>query len=252
MTENTNDLRDAIKNYWLAFDGDILAYRIAAGFEGTFKEAVFKALDEKINTIANDLGVYKYKIFLSDITAKLHRSKDTNYFIYKGNRASIIRPEFLVDAKEHLVKNHGAILLEGFEADDCIATALHKYKAVHVGIDKDIKQVSGYHYDYRDEKKELVFVSELEAQKNLEKQILTGDRSDNVPGLPGIGDRKAEKLLDEYPNAEAAYEGCLSATRLDWREYYAKNKSCIEMVKNLTYKVKPLMTATNNFGFGAI
>ena len=62
------------------------------------------------------------------------------------------------------------------------------------GIDKDLLQIPGNHYNFN--KKTHRFVSDDEAHKLLMIQCLTGDRTDNIPGIKGIGPKKAEKILE--------------------------------------------------------
>ena len=65
------------------------------------------------------------------------------------------------------------------------------------GIDKDLLQITGTHYNFV--KKEITEISEDTANLKLMLQCLTGDRSDNIPGIKGIGPKKAEKLLSGVP-----------------------------------------------------
>jgi 5'-3' exonuclease len=43
------------------------------------------------------------------------------------------------------------------------------------------------------------------------KQVLTGDRVDNIPGLKGIGDKKAEKILGEAKTEQDLFTAVLAA-----------------------------------------
>lgn len=116
---------------------------------------------------------------------------------YKGNRKDVQRPKHYEALREHLVKRHGAILTVGEEADDTVAIdstkLLNECWIVHV--DKDLDQLQGWHYNpVRDEK---YYVNEFEAYRSFCIQLLTGDRTDNIPGLQGIGPKKAEKALKD-------------------------------------------------------
>lgn len=129
---------------------------------------------------------------------------------YKGNRKDVQRPKHYEALREHLVKRHGAILTVGEEADDTVAIdstkLLNECWIVHV--DKDLDQLQGWHYNpVRDEK---YYVNEFEAYRSFCIQLLTGDRTDNIPGLQGIGPKKAEKALKDAKTTaellEAAWE----------------------------------------------
>lgn len=152
---------------------------------------------------------------------------------YKGNRKDMKRPKHLDELKKHM-KRLGAIETDGIEADDAVSIEVHKapnaYLIVHV--DKDLNMIPGKHYN--PVKCEGYVVTELEAYYNFWTQMLTGDRVDNIPGIAGIGPKKAEKILkglssyDEYANAVWAtykdkghdYDYFLEQGRLLWLQRY--------------------------------
>jgi 5'-3' exonuclease len=68
-------------------------------------------------------------------------------------------------------------------------------------IDKDLQQVKGLHYNYNNH--EEFYLDSDQARKKLWMQILTGDSTDNIEGIPGIGPKKAEKILER--NKEYRY-----------------------------------------------
>lgn len=113
---------------------------------------------------------------------------------YKGNRKDMKRPKHLDALKEHL-RRLGAVEVEGIEADDAVAIKNaqepDKYFLAHV--DKDLNQLQGWHYNPNKDIK--YYVSEEEGNINFYTQMLTGDRVDAIPGLKGIGPKKAEKIL---------------------------------------------------------
>jgi 5'-3' exonuclease len=55
------------------------------------------------------------------------------------------------------------------------------------------------------------YVTEEEGLRNLFTQVLTGDRTDNIIGLKGIGPVKAEKLLKDCKTEREYYDACLKA-----------------------------------------
>ena len=80
-----------------------------------------------------------------------------------------------------------------------------------VSIDKDLLQLPGRHYNFV--KDLFTNVSEEQGLRTFYLQLLTGDRSDNIPGLSGVGPKTAEKLLPEglhelemYDIVRAKYE----------------------------------------------
>lgn len=105
--------------------------------------------------------------------------------------------------------------IEGYEADDVIYT-LSKNTSNPVWIvtkDKDLHQLVDDKvkiYDYQKDEvidREKVFQKfELYPEKICDMLALSGDTSDNIPGVAGIGPKGAKKLLDEFGTLENIYE----------------------------------------------
>ena len=66
--------------------------------------------------------------------------------------------------------------------------------AVAVTIDKDLKTVPGWHYN-PDKDIEVRYINETEADCFFAQQIITGDSTDGIPGLPGKGIKFFEKEI---------------------------------------------------------
>ena len=122
---------------------------------------------------------------------------------YKSNRPELDKK--IRDSLNYLHKyavSKGAIQADGMEADDLVSIwareALdRKEEYVICGIDKDLLQIPGHHYNYSKDTWQLI--NEEEALHNLYIQCLTGDNTDNIPGLKGIGPKKAQKILAGVP-----------------------------------------------------
>jgi len=128
---------------------------------------------------------------------------------YKGNRDSTPRPVHYEAVGTYLVGNWGAEVVEGIEADDAIGIAAmeakdKKQRFVVVSNDKDLDQIPGMHYDWI--KKKFYEVSAKEARTSFYQQLLSGDSTDNVPGLPGIGSAKAAQALAECKTPKECFE----------------------------------------------
>ena len=78
-----------------------------------------------------------------------------------------------------------------------------------VSIDKDFNQVAGWHYNFV--KKEKYYVSEQEGLRFFYKQILMGDKADNIVGIKGVGPVKADKMLAEATTEPEMLAVCLEA-----------------------------------------
>ncbi len=132
---------------------------------------------------------------------------------YKANRKDKRKPIILKAIREWLIEEYDARILPRLEADDAIGIALTSGEygddCIAVSIDKDFDTIPGKHFNWN-HKDGVREVTEEEADYNFFTQTLTGDSTDNYPGCPGVGPKKAEKILDgveDYWGAVlAAYE----------------------------------------------
>ncbi|WP_341278797.1 5'-3' exonuclease H3TH domain-containing protein [Paenibacillus sp. FSL H8-0537] len=166
------------------------------------------------------------------------------YSGYKANRPEA--PEDLVP-QFSLVKDIVAALeipnigIEGYEADDCIGTVSQKLSQLgHVYIltgDQDMLQLVSERIHVVIMKKgrsnyAVYDLDFLKADKGIypfqviEMKGLTGDTSDNYPGVKGIGEKTALKLLSEYESID----GILSNLNHLPKSVKAKIESDLEML----------------------
>lgn len=122
---------------------------------------------------------------------------------YKGNRDGQARPKHFKAIRQHLIDKHGAIQTEGQEADDILGIQMSANPdSVCVSFDKDLLQIPGLHYDWV--KKTEVGITPKQGAINFWTQVLTGDPVDNVPGIEGIGPKKAAAILNGAKNSTEA------------------------------------------------
>lgn len=225
----------------LAVDGDTLAYRTAAVCETHFEGACEAILDSALKRISTLSGVSLMRIYLSGENNFRYSVGVTKP--YKGNRATMVHPQFLGHCKNYLETKYKAIRVHGYEADDGIATDMVVNGAIHCGVDKDILQIPGDHFNYvkadEDISKAWISIDEEDATVLLYRQILMGDTSDNVPGLPGVGEKKAESFVtnavDAKDQAIAAYRMVVPAKLpgVDPMVYFEEQQNLIKMVTNV-------------------
>jgi 5'-3' exonuclease len=124
---------------------------------------------------------------------------------YKANRKDIKKPEHLPAIRKYLQTHHFAQVSEGCEADDffgqaCLDAEKENMEPIVVSIDKDLNQIAGIHYNFvRDE---LYVVTDRQADIWFWRQMLEGDRADNITGITQVGPKKAEKIIP-YSDKEA-------------------------------------------------
>jgi len=174
----------------------------------------------------------------ANLVDSLHRDHSTDYLVFaldaKGRTfRNDLYPEYKANrdaAPDDLVKQlpvaiewidqmgFANLSREGFEADDVITTVTKfaKEKGIKVRIvshDKDLYQMieDGKVEMYDSVKKKVIDVQgcidkfEVHPRDFINFQAILGDSSDNVPGVKGIGQKGASKLINEYHTLEAIY-----------------------------------------------
>jgi DNA polymerase-1 len=143
------------------------------------------------------------------------------YEHYKANRPPM--PEDLVPQIPYIRKMVDAFRIlkledEDQEADDLIASATRKMvesgcKVVIVSGDKDLLQLVTPQVSLWDPMNDRIMDEAAVAAKYglspgqlLDYFALTGDSSDNIPGVPGVGPKSAQKFIAEYGSLEGLYE----------------------------------------------
>ncbi|MEM8770209.1 MAG: DNA polymerase I [Pseudomonadota bacterium] len=136
---------------------------------------------------------------------------------YKANRPEPpedLRPQFPLVRDATRAFNLPCVEMDGFEADDLIATYARQAEAqggeaVIISSDKDLMQLVSDKVSMFDTMKnkaigpdEVVEKFGLGPEHVIDIQALAGDSTDNVPGVPGIGVKTAAQLIDEYGDLE--------------------------------------------------
>ena len=150
--------------------------------------------------------------------------------------------------------NINRLELEGYEADDLIGTVArlgeeNDFKVYIVTGDKDAIQLASHKTTTLITKKGVGEVEEYDYDSVLERYEMTptqfidlkglmGDKSDNIPGVPGVGEKTGIKLLKQYSTIENLIE------HTDELKGSIKNK--IEENKDLALMSKELATIITN------
>ncbi len=114
----------------------------------------------------------------------------------------------------------GRYELSGYEADDIIGTLATKYPNDQVEVltsDRDLLQVIDDNVDVLLMKKGITNMERIDKETLLKEDGITpsqvvdlkalmGDASDNIPGVPSVGVKTAQKLIDKYGTLDAVYE----------------------------------------------
>lgn len=192
-------------------DADIIVYRIGFASEEDSDKLALARAAEFMEELVMKPWVSDYKGFLTG--SNNYRKDIAKTAPYKGNRKQP-RPKHYELLREYLNKAWGCTVVEGQEADDAIGIAAYSYNDddeayVIMTIDKDLDMIRGWHYNFTKDIK--YFVQEDETLRTFYTQVLTGDRVDNIPGLKGIGPKKAEKILKYCTTEKEMYAVVLEA-----------------------------------------
>lgn len=170
-------------------DADIVAYRVACTLEeDDAADFVYARAEDLIDSILVNTEATEYRLFL---TGK-DNFRYALYPEYKANRRDKEKPFWLENVRQYLKANFNAEVIDGQEADDALGIA-QTDDTIICSIDKDLLMIPGKHYNFV--KDEFVTIDKDQAMRNFYMQCLTGDRSDNIKGIDGIGPKKAEKIL---------------------------------------------------------
>ena len=177
-------------------DGDSLIYYEMG--KPTLEEAL-QGIDNRITQMLNECGATKYAGFLTQ--GKCFRYDIAKIRPYKGNRKYGDKPIIFPAIKEYLRQNWNFESIPDLEADDLVAIYHDPLKTVICSPDKDVLyQNKGIHYNYA--KAETVIVDETEAETFLWKQMLMGDSTDGIQGIPKIGPKTADIWLKDLIPSE--------------------------------------------------
>ena len=190
-------------------DGDIIGYRIGFSTEEENEKIVVSRVATFIESMLwEDLDAETYQGYLTG--SGNFRNDIARTAPYKGNRTAP-KPKHLQFIRDYLVSAWDFRISEGEEADDSIAIehTSRNHESIIASIDKDFLQLPGKHWNFV--KKEMTEVNEAEALLNFYRQVLTGDRVDNIIGLKGIGPVKADKILANCTSRAEMYLACIEA-----------------------------------------
>jgi DNA polymerase I len=179
----------------------------------------------------------EYLIMLFDAKGPTFRHKI--YDEYKANRPPM--PEDLCIQIPYIKKvtqgfNLPLLELEGYEADDLIGTLAAKageagFSVVMVTGDKDFMQLVTENIHIWDPMKDKTITIEtirdsfgLEPAQMTDVMGLSGDTSDNIPGVPGIGQKTAVSLIQKYGSIDHLYQKIDHITQKKQKENLIKYK----------------------------
>lgn len=190
-------------------DADSIVYKVGFKSEKEPLRAALTSLDNYITSILKKTEASDWEIYLTGATGCLRTQE---YPLYKANRKTE-KPRYYVQLRDRLVATWGAKVVSGIEADDMLSID-NDDNTLLCHVDKDINQVSGRHYNYA--KEEFYTVSPEEASRAFWLQMLIGDSIDNIKGVPKVGSKRAQAILDSGV-------GYAAAVKHAYADYWGEN-----------------------------
>lgn len=203
------------QNRLILIDGSAYIFRAYYGLptmnrsDGTPINAVFGFTNMLVKLIED----YRDEKMLVVFDAARENFRNKIFKEYKANRGETpedLIPQFKIIRECVDAFNIPQIEIEGYEADDIIATycklATHqKIDSVIVSSDKDLMQLVNSNVSMLDPMKnkkiginQVIEKFGLPPNKVIQIQALTGDKVDNIPGAPGIGPKTALQLITDF------------------------------------------------------
>jgi hypothetical protein len=196
-------------------DGDSIAYQ--AGYSRSYIE-MRVAVDNKMSQILADVMTSQYFLYLEEWREPKNIFRDDLYVLsnqfakhegYKGNRdkSPHKQPPYLHEARRYMLKRWRARPVKVYESEDVVIHEAYMLSISRIKeegplgpepivcfIDKDMLQHNLTYYNYN--KRSFVRLTSEQAEFNTAAQVMSGDATDNIIGIPGIGPVGAKKWLD--------------------------------------------------------
>jgi DNA polymerase-1 len=187
-------------------DGDSMVYILAHNHQ---EHRDIKVMEESVHGFMEDLFLMGcldvYAGALKPTEGTLFREKVYSMAPYKGNRTQEVSEHYAFwkpVITGILIDHYGFVSIPGLEADDIVAylaEQVYAWDTSHAltvfSPDKDLRQFAGFFINYGRETADVIAVDANQAAYNFWYQMLVGDSSDNIKGIPGTGEKKAKEIL---------------------------------------------------------
>lgn len=186
-----------------------------AMYEIDLNLAKMKAMD-KIQKILDLTGCADYELHF---TTGRDNFRYKVYEGYKANRLGLRSPVGLNDLKKMLCEDCKGFMHTEWEADDVVVFLKKKHsdKYTLCAVDKDVyNSVAGWHFNYYESSLYNIDMKWVETTADTAKvwpylQCITGDSTDGIKGVPGLGAAKAKKFIDASMTEEQLWNGVQNA-----------------------------------------
>lgn len=211
-------------------DMDIICYRCAASAENESVEVAISRQNELLDQILEKVKATEYLAFLTGV----NNFRKQIYPEYKGNRTQP-KPIHLEACRHYAIKELSATIEDGLEADDLLGIN-QTDNTIICSLDKDLLQVEGRHFQWAisggNWSKPDIFIeqTELEGTRLFYEQCLKGDKTDNIKGIAGIGEKKAKGLLAKATSEKEMLDIVLK--QYGHEEEFLMNAQCLYILRS--------------------
>lgn len=187
-----------------------------------------------------DVAIYRVDVLMRQILEATESQEYRSFLTGRGNFRKIINPEYkanrkdkappcyLQECRDYLIKEWNTEVSDGCEADDLLGIA-QTDETVICSLDKDLLMIPGTHFNWT--KLQYTHVDQLDGLRTFYKQMLIGDRSDNIFGVDKIGPVKAAKLIDHLTDEMDMIDTVLDLYVED-EERFIMNAQCLWIMQN--------------------
>lgn len=255
----------------ILIDGNSIAYRaffalpLLSNSSGLHTNAVFGFTTMLLRLIEEENPTH----FLVAFDAGKKTFRHEQYEEYKGGRDKTppeLSEQFPLIRELLEAFSIAQYELDGYEADDIIGTLARlgdekKMDVIIVSGDKDMLQLASDHVTVALTRKGIseverfdpAYIEEtygLKPEQIIDLKGLMGDKSDNIPGIPGVGEKTGLKLLHEYGSVEAVIDN-ISQLKGKLKERVEENADEALLSKKLAtiYREVPLTKQWDELAF---
>jgi len=218
-------------------DADLVCYRCAASVGDGAEDIAHARCDTLVRELIHTTNSEYYTCFL---TGQNNFRKQINPE-YKANRKDTVPPQWLQSCRQFLVQEWNAIVSDGCEADDLLGITQTE-DSIIASLDKDLLMIPGNHYNWVND--EFTTTTPLDGLRCLYRQMLIGDRADNIFGVDGIGKVKAARIIDVLDDEQDMIETVFSLYKEDV-ERFIMNAQCLWILQRegetWAHRVNPLI-----------
>ena len=206
-----------------------------------------------LNTVFKIIEDEKPKYFAVIFDTKEPTFRHKIYDEYKATREKM--PDEMASTFPRLIQalqtlNMNVLEKEGYEADDIIATLAKKFASQRLNVlivsgDKDLAQIVNENiniYIPTKSTSQSVIILDKDGVKDkygvypdqiVDWLALMGDKSDNVPGIPSVGEKTACQLIDQFNSIETMYKKLEEIEKTVLRDKIRNNRDRAELSKRL-------------------